>query len=484
VISEGESNVMQGHFQAPAPSDLELERTLLAAVIADNAMLDKIPKFQAEMLFDPTHSAIYAAMLDLRDSKRPINLVTLKPRFGATPFATGGTVFEYIKTCEFAGTMPSIVDVADSLTELHMRRQIMDVGERLTASAWDQVVGPGTLLTSFLGEMRGLQEQAQPAGRTRWTAAEAVDDLLETLLNGKGGDRIPNGFVDLDDMTGGWHRSNYVVIAGRPSMGKTALAVACARRAALAGHGVGIFSLEMSKNQWMTRTICDAGWVSTVESISLKNALRNDMSPAEFERFGRAAKSVHGLPIKIDERSGLSVEDIAAGVRQMAEEFRQQGKELRVVIVDHMGKVRPSGRYKGNRVQEVTELSNAFHEIAKAERLTMIILCQLNRAVEGRDNKRAGLSDLRESGAIEQDADVVLFPYRPAYYLERAKEDTMEGEAVRLRELNAMRNLLEINIGKQRNGPTGGLELFTDMSANAIRDAVKSTTPIYSMMER
>jgi replicative DNA helicase len=484
-----ETTVIQGNFGVAAPHDLDLERTLLAAIIAENSVLEKIKTFQADMLFDPTHAAIMDAMLNLKDEGRPINLVTLKPRFGATQFANGGTVFEYIKTFEFAGTAASITDVTDSLKELYIRRSILDLGERISGSVWDHAMGPQTLISTFLKEFDDLQAQTRPVGKTRWTAAEAVNNLLDNMMNGNKEERIPSGFVDMDDMTGGWHRSNYVVIAGRPSMGKTALAVTCGRLAAKAGHGVGIFSLEMSSDQWFTRMICDEAWKGMSDCVSLKAAQRNNMTDAEFDRFTDGSRIVHDLPIKIDERSGLDVEDIATSVRQMAEEFQKDGKELRLVIVDHMGKIAPSGRYKGNRVQEVTELSNGLHEIAKNERITLIVLSQLNRGVEGRDNKRPGLADLRESGAIEQDADMVLFPYRPAYYLERAKEDNYEAELVREAELKAVKNILEVNIAKQRSGPTGTFVLFADMAANAIRDSVGSVPqasppppsgPIYS----
>lgn len=481
-----ESNIISLNFATSAPCDLDLERSLLSAIIADNALLDKIPQLQPDMLHDPIHANVMKSILDLRQEGRPINLVTLKPRWGAVPFATGGTVFEYLRTFEFAGTLPNIVDISDGLIELHQRRLFLDIGERMTASAGDPSIGPGPLISSFLSELDDLQAQTKPVGKTLWKADDAVDDLFDQILNGTKVDAAPTGFVDLDEFIGGWRESTYVVLAGRPSMGKTALAVSLARKAALGGHGVGIFSLEMSKDQWMTRTICDQAWVGVDDKAPLKSALRRTMNDHEFDLFSTAGKIIRGLPLVIDESSGLTAADIAAGVRQMAEEFRKDGKRLRMVIIDHMGKVMPSGRYKGNRVQEVTELSNALHEIAKTERITLVALCQLNRAVEGRDNKRAGLSDLRESGAIEQDADIVIFPFRPAYYLERAKENTAEEEAVRMAELRMVQNLLEINIAKQRNGQTGGFELFVDMSANAIRDAAKidPSTTVYSAMSR
>lgn len=455
-----------------SPHDPELERTLLAAIIAENAVLNRLSDFEPEMLYDPIHAAIMVAMFDLRSEKRPINLVTLKPRFGAVPFATGGTVFEYMQSFSFAGMMPDISDIVDALKELHLRREVMALNERVSGAIWDQGYGPRTILADMLRECGDLLGRSKPAGVTRRKMSDALDDMMDKMLNDDTANRIKTGLVDLDEATGGLRRGEYVLLAGRPSMGKSATAVSIARRVAKTGVGVAVFSLEMTNQQWMTRTVCDEIWENS-DPVHYAAALKNELSPIHLDRYAKGVKILKPHPLFLDEKSALSATDIAAGVREIAEEFEKDGIKLGLVVVDHLGKVRPSSRYKGNPVREVAEISEAMAVLAKSERVCVLALHQLNRAVEGRDNKRPGLSDLRDSGSLEQDADMVLFPYRPAYYLERMKEDDPNKDLDRKMELRKVRNVLEVNIAKQRNGPTTTLNFFVDIASNAIRDAAK-----------
>jgi replicative DNA helicase len=172
----------------------------------------------------------------------------------------------------------------------------------------------------------------------------------------------------------------------------------------------------------------------------------------------------------IEEGSGLSVSDIASGVRRTAERFDRDGKRLGMVVIDHIGFLTPTNRYKGTKVHEVSEITAGLQRIAKSEQVAVLALHQLNREVETRDNKRPTLSDLRDSGSVEQDSDIVVFPYRSTYYLERLKYDEPALEQDRLEKAEALRNELEVNIAKQRNGPALTIELFCDMAANAVRD--------------
>jgi replicative DNA helicase len=298
----------------------------------------------------------------------------------------------------------------------------------------------------------------------------AVDDMLASIAKGDSGGTIPIGLADLERDLGGWRRGDYAILGGRPSMGKTTIAVAFGRRTAMASHGVLVFSLEMTTRQWMARMATDAGW-SKDWAVTYSDALRDRLDDRGRATFEKAANSLRGLPVLIDEQSGLTSSDIAARTRKAAEAFQQRGTRLGLVIVDHLGKVRPSNRYKGNKVHEITEISDAMAHLAKSEQVAVLALHQLNRAVEGRDNKRPELADLRDSGSLEQDADTVLFAYRSAYYLERMKFDKgSEEEDARQEKLEAARNLLEVNIAKQRNGPTGMVELYCNMAANSIRD--------------
>lgn len=459
-----------------APHDLDLERALLASVIADNAMLDTVASVEPEMLYDPIHAAILAAAFDLRQAGRPVNLVTLKPRFGAVPFTDGGTVFDYLKTFEFAGNLPKLSDVVGSIVELHLRRDMQALGERLSGAVWDAGIGPETILGDVSAEVSTLLARTAPQGTTRANAARALDDLFDSMLNDDATMRIPSGLADLDNVLGGFRRGDYVILAGRPSMGKSAVAVSIARRVAKAGYGVAIYSLEMSYRHWMARTVCDEAW-DRVHPIAYSDVLKNSLEDKAFDRFVQAAKRVRELPMIINQKSGLSAAEILIDARQVAQLFANEGKKLGLVIVDHMGKVRPSNRYKGNPVKEMGEVSESMSHLGKSMNVAVLALAQLNRGVESRENKRPTLADLRQSGDLEQDADVVLFPYRPAYYLERSRDDDVEKEDERQRQLEQLRNALEITVAKQRNGATTTVDLFVDIAANAVRDASRFEGP-------
>jgi len=297
-----------------------------------------------------------------------------------------------------------------------------------------------------------------------------MDDLADYVTNPPANERVPCGLTDLDNMLGGFVRGEYDILAGRPSMGKTAVAVSIGTGAARGGNGVLIFSLEMSVRAWVARMAADAAWDAKAP-LPYSNALRGRLSDGDRERFIRGAVSRHDLPMYINEQAGLSVAEIAAFTRTAAQTFERQGRQLGLVIVDHIGKIKPSTNYRGNKVHEVGEISNALATLAKRENLAVLALCQLNRGVEGRENKRPGLADLRDTGDIEQDADAVMFAYRPAYYLERQKENDADKERLRLTTLMMTRNDLELIIAKQRNGMTGVVQLYVDMASNVVRDA-------------
>jgi replicative DNA helicase len=460
---------------APDVVDIDLERSLIASLLADNGGFDRIGQLEPDDFFDPTHAAVMTAALDLRTERLPVNIVTLRSRFAAVPFRDGQMVIDYLKLLEFAGKAPEVSDMAASVRELSQRRAIKALGEQISSSVHDHAVGPPLLLTDAARAVDNLLAKCRPAGKTLWQMPEAVDDELSAVRGGDADARIPIGFEDLNRAMGGWRRGELTYLGGRPSMGKSAMAVSFARRAARAGHGIMVFSLEMTCRQWMARMTTDTCW-SREQALSYAAALRGGLGERERVIFERGANELRALPMLIEEQSGLSASDIATRTRYAAEYFARQGQKLGLVIVDHLGKVRPSGNYRGQKVYELGEISEAMAHLAKSENVAVLALHQLNRAVEGRDNKRPQLSDLRESGNLEQDADTVMFAYRSAYYLERVRDDDPDEERRRIENLNAKRNDLELQIAKQRNGPTCTVELYCDMAANAIRDKWRAAT--------
>jgi len=289
-------------------------------------------------------------------------------------------------------------------------------------------------------------------------------------MNDDGSARITSGSVDLDKVTGGWRRQQFGIIAGRPSMGKTALATSLMLRTAKAGLGVLYFSLEMPATALAARCLTDLAYGQQTR-IAYSEALAGKLQEREVSILGTVAGSYAKLPLVIDDQRGLTMAEVAARTRAEAQRMARDGVSLALVVVDHLGLIKPSGRYSGNKVLETGEVSDALASLAKEQNVAVVALHQLNRGTEGRENKRPTLADLRNSGDLEQDADIVCFAYREAYYLERNKFDAgSQHEMQRQTELDACRNTMEVLIAKNRNGATTTVNLFCDMASNAIRD--------------
>jgi replicative DNA helicase len=276
----------------------------------------------------------------------------------------------------------------------------------------------------------------------------------------------------LDERTGGLRPSQLVIAAGRPGMGKSALATTVARLMAEAGHPVLFITLEMGAGEIASRAIADACFSARDRNpMAYTDFETGKISSYQGERAIEAGRHLKTLPIKFVQQGGLSMGQIAAKARKHKVELERKGQKLDAVIIDHIGLVKASNRYAGNRVHEITEISGALKVLAKDLDVAVIALAQLNRAVENRDDKRPQLSDLRDSGSIEQDADTVIFVYREAYYLDRANAKPQE-DAGYLDHCIDVENRLEVIIAKQRNGPTGTVNLFCNIACNAVRNAV------------
>jgi replicative DNA helicase len=259
------------------------------------------------------------------------------------------------------------------------------------------------------------------------------------------------------------------VMAGRPGMGKTALALCVARATASAGEPTFFASLEMGDVSLSDRNLADVAF-ERHRPIPYYDIANGTLNEAQARRVIEAARLQRELPLTIDPAPGLTISQIAARARRHKQILERQGLRLGPVIVDHMHIVRPSKRYSGNRVNEVGEISAALKALAKELDVPVIALAQLSRALESRDDKRPTMADLRDSGTIEQDADAIIFVYREAYYLERSTGANAEQEAVRVDRLIDAKDQLEAIVAKQRNGPTGTVKLFCDIACNAVRD--------------
>ena len=309
--------------------------------------------------------------------------------------------------------------------------------------------------------------------KTAYTIGEAASATVERIARIRNGEvdrnAIPTGIAAIDRFTGGLHRNEYIVLSGRPSMGKTALGVQLAYNVAEKGGGAFYASLEMPVASLMPRFLSCRLWTpGTVSNVDYQSILRGDVTDQQMRWIESAAKEMKSWPLTIDDAPGLAAPELEARVQVAKSKLERNGRSLDLVVVDHLHKMRHPGAQ--SKVSEFTEISSRLAEMAKRLDCPVLALAQLNRGVESRDDKRPQLADLRESGSIEQDADVVLFCFRAAYYLERRRCDDPNDEANRRADLDAVSHRLELNIEKQRSGPIGPLELWCDMAANAVRD--------------
>ncbi|MFN3952867.1 MAG: replicative DNA helicase [Pararhodobacter sp.] len=452
------------------PNNIEAEQQLLGAILTNNDVYDRISSLiKAEHFFDPVHQRIFeiaAARIQKNALASPVTLKAfLEDDAGLKEL--GGPAY----LARIAGAAISAYaarDYAQMIYDLAVRRDLIQLGRDIAAQAArvdvesepkEQIIEAEQRLYK-LGE-QGVAERGFQSFLKAVTEAVNVANAAYQRDGGLAG--ISTGLADLDRKLGGLHPSDLLILAGRPSMGKTSLATNIAFNVAKAwkrglrpdgsegtvnGGVVGFFSLEMSAEQLAARILSEAAEVPS-EQIR-----RGDMTEAEFRRFVEAAKALEACPLYIDDTPALPISQVAARARRLK---RTHG--LDVLMVDYLQLLR--GSSKESRVQEVSEITQGLKAIAKELNIPVIALSQLSRAVESRDDKRPQLSDLRESGSIEQDADVVMFVFREEYYREREKPGDHDLEAMAKWQeiMEKVHGRAEVIIGKQRHGPIGTVEL-------------------------
>ncbi len=455
----------------PAPHNIEAEQQLLGALLTNNDIYERVSDLvKPGHFYDPVHARIYERIQERIQKNTLASPVTLKPFFENDEGlkALGGTT--YLATLA-ATSVSSFAarDYAQTIHDLALRRELIALGQEITekAARVDLGIEPDEQIVEAEQQLYKLGEQGQ-ADRGFVSFLRAVTEAVEVanaayeregMLSG-----ISTGLVDLDKKLGGLHRSDLIILAGRPSMGKTALATNIAfniarnyrkgtrpdgTEGAVEGGFVGFFSLEMSSEQLATRILSDAA------NVASEQLRRGELTEEEFRRFVDAAKELQASPLYIDDTAALPISQLAARARRLK---RTHG--LDVLIVDYLQLVRPATA-RDSRVNEVSEITQGLKAIAKELDIPVIALSQLSRQVEQREDKRPQLSDLRESGSIEQDADVVMFVYRGEYYKEREKpgDDELDKMAKWQEEMERLHGKAELIIGKQRHGPIGTVHL-------------------------
>ncbi|MFS0736887.1 replicative DNA helicase [Sphingomonas sp. 1P06PA] len=462
------------------PANAEAEAALLGALMIDNRLVEDIQiRLRPEHFFEAVHGRVYEAILRLADRNMVANPVTLKPMFEADADMRelGGPAY----LAQLTGSGAALIgarDFAEQIYDLALLRELIGVGREMVEKAVDtsQTVDPKSQIEDAEVALYRVAEQGGETGSVKsfgQATRLAVEQAQRALNSGGHLSGFTTGLDSVNSKIGGLHRSDLVILAGRPGMGKTSLATNIAFNAAQrlmrdkedgieeeksVGAAVAFFSLEMSADQLATRIL------SEQSGISSENLRMGKISQIDFRNLARAAAELEQLPLYIDDTPGLTIAALRTRARRLK---RQRG--INLVVVDYLQLLQGSGRSSdGNRVQEISEISRGLKTLAKELHVPVIALSQLSRAVEQREDKRPQLSDLRESGSIEQDADMVWFVYREEYYVAgREPKRPMDGDDAKTfeaheawaRDMERAFGLSELIIAKQRHGATGKVKL-------------------------
>jgi replicative DNA helicase len=463
------------------PHNQEAEQGLLGVLLIDNRAMEKISDFlKAVHFFVPAHQRIFDAISKMVDRGQTASPVTLKNYFEKDEDLkdVGGAAY----LAELAAGVISIINAeqyARTIYDLHLRRELIMLGEDVVNESFDHKLDAGAAETIEMAEKR-LYELAE-TGTSRGAFVTVKDSVMVAIAHAEKAYKtdghvtgVTTGLIDMDKKLGGLQKSDLIILAGRPSMGKTALATNMAYNAAAAfaesggreGARVGFFSLEMSSDQLATRILAD---LSKVPSDSIRRgAIKQD----DFRSFVEASQKLSLVPLYIDDTPALTIGGIRTRARRLK---RQHGLDM--LVIDYLQLLQGNGSRQStdNRVLEISEITRGLKAIAKELQIPVMALSQLSRAVEQREDKRPMLSDLRESGSIEQDADVVMFVYREEYYLSRAEPEPGTDKHLKWQErMSQSHNVAESIIAKQRHGPIGTVRLhfepnftkFSDLAQN------------------
>src|SRR5215471_4484979 len=459
-----------------APHNIEAEQALLGAVLVNNEAFYRVSDFLEPVhFFEPLHQSIFDLSGSLIRAGKVATPVTLKTFLPADLDIGGLNVSQYLaRLAAEATTVINAADYGRTIYELAIRRSLIVIGEEMVNVAYEAPVdlAPQAQIEDAERRLYELAETGKyDSGFQRFAAAltTAVDMAARAYQRDGKLSGLATGLTDIDRQMGGLQPSDLIILAGRPGMGKTALATNIAYNIAKHWHGevrpdgrthtvdggiIGFFSLEMSAEQLATRIISEQ---TGIPSYRIR---RGEIDPSDFDRIAECAREMESMPLFIDETGGLSIAQLAARARRLK---RQRGLDM--IVIDYIQLLSGSTRRSlEGRVHEITEITTNLKALAKELNVPILALSQLSRQVESRDDKRPQLSDLRESGSIEQDADVVLFVYREEYYHQMRKplESNREKFAEWLAEADKVHGKAEVIIGKQRHGPTGTVELQFD----------------------
>jgi len=473
------------------PANLEAEQALLGALLANNRAYERVSEFlQAEHFADPMHGRIFQSIQRRIEAGQLANAVTLKAELEASGALeeVGGTAY----LAQLLSAMVGIINAGDygrAIHDAYLRRQLIDLGEEVVNRAFAPQDGEDGRTQIEVAEQSLYDLASKGTSETGFVTfekalTEAIHHAEKAFQRGGKVSGLSTGLRDIDRKLGGLHPSDLLILAGRPGMGKTALATKIAFGAARACHdeweragrpngkpapAVAVFSLEMSAEQLATRILSEEARVSS-------DAIRKgEIQTRDFERFVEASRRMSVYPILIDDTPALSMSALRTRARRI-----KRSRGLALVVIDYLQLLRPSvGTRPESRVLEISQITQGLKAIAKELQMPVLALSQLSRKVEERDDKRPQLSDLRESGTIEQDADAVMFLYRDDYYLAAREPKEMTYDSPdkfhtahdKWKEnMERAHNVAELNVAKQRHGPTGKIDLFFEAEFTRFAD--------------
>ena len=454
-MTQNSSNTSNGRGHRPSPIDpsyghlqpqaLEIERVVLGALMIDKDAFSVVSEIiRPETFYEPRNQKIYQAIQSLNMEERPVDFMTVIEELKRQGDLedVGGSAY-IMELTERVASSAHLEYHAHIIHQKFLARQLISFTGRIQEMAFDETIDPDSLMQEAEGQLFEITQKNMRSDFTQIDPVikKATETLKIAAQNSGGMTGIPTGYSKLDEMTSGWQNSDLVIIAGRPAMGKTSFALSLAKNIAVDYRvPIALFSLEMNNEQLVQRLI------SNVCEIPGQKILSGQLSDDEWNRFDRNINKLIGTPIYIDDTAGLSVFELRTKARRLVRE-----KGVKIIMIDYLQLMNANGMRFGNRQEEVSTISRSLKGLAKELNIPILALSQLNRGVEsreGNEGKRPQLSDLRESGAIEQDADMVLFVHRPEYY--RIYQDEHG---------NDLHGVAQILIAKHRKGGTGDVNL-------------------------
>ena len=459
------------------PSNIEAEQSLIGSILVNNDIIDEISNIvNSAKFFDPIHRKIYEVIENLNNKGMIANPITLKNYFeNDSGLSEVGGVDYLVKLTRFSSSIKQAIDYAKLIHEMFVKRELIFISDGISDQAKDdQIEKTGeNMIEDAEKSLFDLAERGN-FSQTFLKFNQALDQTIEMATLAMKSDQgivgVPTGLSDLDEKLGGLHRSDLVIIAGRPSMGKTALATNIAYHAAQTMQennekgSVAFFSLEMSSEQLSTRILSEQARISSHE-------IRTGKATEEtLNRYIETSRSIYDLPLYIDETPAIAISTLSNRARRIKRLFG-----LKLIVVDYIQLMRTNSNRMDGRVQEISEITQGLKALAKELNVPVVALSQLSRAVEQRDDKKPQLSDLRESGSIEQDADVVLFVYREQYYMEKKepKQGSIE-HAEWQSKMSDIHGQAQLILGKHRHGSIGVVHVEFEGMYTKFKDLPKN----------